>query len=261
MPLNWLDLTTVSFNTILLFEKIQLSWFPGWLPENDLAVALKANPVVEWYLRQKCQAISPWVDQVMTNAPIDPPTPEKVRESEISVLRSVEDLVVYAIAPNVYDAQPFMNWDSSELSCLVDFNHKIVVDVGAGTGRLTFIASPEARVIYAVEPVANLRDYIREKAHKLGCSNVFPVDGLITNLPFSNEFADVVMCGHVFGDDLVGEYNELMRITRIGGKVILCPGTGVSEETAHLFLVEQDFSWAWFEEPRDGMKRKYWKTR
>jgi hypothetical protein len=51
MPVNWMDVTGVSFNTLLLLERVQLGWFAGWAPEDELAIALRANPVVEWYKR------------------------------------------------------------------------------------------------------------------------------------------------------------------------------------------------------------------
>jgi hypothetical protein len=44
MPVNWMDVTSLSFNNLLLLERVQLSWFPGWLPEPELAIALRANP-------------------------------------------------------------------------------------------------------------------------------------------------------------------------------------------------------------------------
>ncbi len=53
MPVNWIDVTKLSFNTLLLLERVQLSCFPGWVPEEELAIALQANPTVEWYLRHK----------------------------------------------------------------------------------------------------------------------------------------------------------------------------------------------------------------
>ena len=37
MPLNWYDVADVSFNALLLLERVQLSWFPGWVPEPELA--------------------------------------------------------------------------------------------------------------------------------------------------------------------------------------------------------------------------------
>jgi SAM-dependent methyltransferase len=260
MSLDWMDVTDLSFNSLLLLERVQLSWFPGWLPEKELAIALQANPVVAWYLRHKCPEIEPWVESVAAQAPEPLPSPEAVRQAEQRVLGSIEDLLVYAVDPERYDAQPFLGWDSSELSSLVDFRGKDVIDVGSGTGRLALVAAPLAHAVYAVEPVGNLRRYLREKFQKLGYANVYPIDGLITEMPFPPAFADVTMSGHVFGDPLEQEYQELQRVTRPGGMVILCPGSGASENAAHDFLVAKGFKFTWFEEPRDGMKRKYWKT-
>jgi hypothetical protein len=36
MPVNWLDTSALSFNTLLLLERVQLSWFPSFVPETDL---------------------------------------------------------------------------------------------------------------------------------------------------------------------------------------------------------------------------------
>lgn len=41
--------------------------------------------------------------------------------------------------------------------------------------------------------------------------------------------------------------------------IILCPGTRYIEDPAHNFLVAQGFAWSRFEEPRDGIYRKYWR--
>ncbi len=46
MPTNWIDKTNLSFNNMLLLERVQLTWMPGYLEEKELALALKANPVV-----------------------------------------------------------------------------------------------------------------------------------------------------------------------------------------------------------------------
>jgi len=47
--------------------------------------------------------------------------PKIVRQAEIDVLASINDLVVYAIDPAVYDAQTFLGWDSNELLGLTNF--------------------------------------------------------------------------------------------------------------------------------------------
>ena len=260
MSLNWIDVTNLSFNTLLLLEREQLSWLPGWLPEPELATALKANPAVEWYLRHKSPDLNPWIDQVLSQT--DPnATPGEIRQAENTILRTINDLVVYAVDPQIYADMPFLGWDSSELSDLTDFCGKIVVDIGSGTGRLAFIAAEAgARAVFAVEPVGNLRIFLKEAAHQRGFKNVYTMDGLITDLPFPDDFIDIVMGGHVFGGHPKAEQAEMVRVVKPGGMVILCPGNNDTDEGWHQYLVDQGFEWSRFDEPGDGIKRKYWKT-
>lgn len=263
MPVNWIDVQHLSFNSLLLLEREQLSWFPGWLNEGELGLALLANPVVGWYMRHKCPEIENWVEEVSERARANTPVSlERARQAELNILAQINDLLVYAVDPTIYDSQPFLNWDSGELRSLADWQGKLVVDIGSGTGRLAFVAAEAgARAVFAVEPVANLRNYIRQKAAAQELDNVFTMDGLITRLPFPDDFMDITMGGHVFGDAPQAECEEMMRITKPGGKVILCPGSSTSEGPAHDYLAAQGFEWAWFEEPGDGPKRKYWKVK
>ncbi len=262
MPVSWIDVSNLSFNSLLLLERVQLSWFPGWLPEAELAIALQANPVVEWFLRHKCPEIVPWLDQVLhAHATAELLIAEQVRQAEIRVLDQINDLLVYAIDPNIYDTQPFMGWDSDELRQLADFAGQVVIDVGSGTGRLAMVAAERAATVFAVEPVENLRRFIKDKAQANHIDNVFTVDGLITDLPFPPAFADITMTGHVYGDHPEAEYAEMLRVTKPAGMVILCPGSSLSETKAHAYLVSQGFSWSEFDEPTEGPKRKYWKKR
>jgi hypothetical protein len=142
MTVNWIDVTNLSFNTLLLLERVQLSWFPGWLSEDKLAISLQANPTVEWYLRHKCPEIIPWLDQVLSSRLPKPHlSKETIRQAEINILRTINDLVVYVVDPAIYDDQLFLSWDSNELRQLTDFTGKTVIDIGSGTGRLAFIAA------------------------------------------------------------------------------------------------------------------------
>lgn len=256
MSTNWMDMSKVSINSLLLLERIQLSWMPGWLDEDCLAVVLDSNPAVAWYMRNKCPEIAPWLDKVQAENPSDK---FSAREAELHILKQLDDLMVYALDPAVYDAQPFLDWDSRELTGITDFSGRRVIDIGAGTGRQTLTAAPLAREVFAVEPVGNLRRYLLEKADKEGYCNVFAVDGHINRLPFPDYFADITMGGHVFGDDPEAEHREMARVTRPGGIIIHCPGNGDADNEVHEFLVEQGYSWSSFEQPMDGMKRKYWK--
>lgn len=263
MPLNWFDPSSLPFNSLLLLERVQIGWFRAWnFPEPDLCLALAGNPSVAWFLSHKCPEMADWVEHELALARSMPqPPPEELRRCEVNVLNHMQDLLVYALDPAIYDSQPFLQWDSGELSGLVSFEEKVVIDVGAGTGRLAFVAAPWAKVVYAVEPVSNLRDYLRRQAKLRGFRNVYAVDGLIGEIPFPDGFADVVLAGHVFGDDPAAECAELLRVTKPGGMVILCPGNNDSDNPTHACLLEHGFAWSRFEEPHDGVKRKYWKNK
>lgn len=261
MPVKWIDTTELSFNNLLLLERIQVSWLESLSAEElpAMATALKANPIISWYLRHKCPSISSWLDQV-SSIDTHENDPESVWKAEQRIMKAINDWLVYVVDPRIYDAQPFLKWDDQELTSLIDFKDKIVLDIGSGTGRLAFLAAPNAFAVYPVEPVANLRLYIKEKAKNSGIDNIYPVDGLITDIPFHDSFADITMGGHVFGDNSQHELLELERVTKPGGMVILCPGNNDKDNQLHHLLIEHGYSWSRFEEPEDGWKRKYWKT-
>lgn len=258
MPLDWIDVRPLSFNSLLLLERVQLSWLPGWLPERELAIALRANPAVAWYMRHKCPEIAEWVDQVEAQLGEETFSGDEIRDAEEKIMAAINDLLVYVVDPTRYDAQPFLGWDSAELTELLEWEGKRVIDVGSGTGRLALTIAPLAAEVFAVEPVANLRRYIAEKARRQGLNNVYTVDGIITDIPFPDQFADVTMGGHVFGDDPTEELDELCRVTRPDGWVVLCPGNNDRDDDIHALLVERGCAWSRFEEPEDGIKRKYW---
>jgi len=104
IPTNWMDMTDVSFRSLFLLERIQLSWLPGWLREDVLAIALAGNPEVEWYMRSKCPELIPWLDHVMKEEVKDS---LPLREAELYILRQLDDLLVYVLKPELYDSQPY----------------------------------------------------------------------------------------------------------------------------------------------------------
>lgn len=259
--IDWLDVTRLSFNILLLLERVQIGWLPGWADRDRriLAIALQANPAVAWYLAHKNPAVESWVQSLLQEQ-VGSPSGEENRLAEIRVMQSLNDLLTYVVDPTRYDAQPFLGWHDNELLQMADFSGTVVIDVGAGTGRLSFTAAPLAAAVYAVEPVENLRHYMRQKAARLGLTNFYTVDGLITSIPFAAAFADIVMGGHVFGDDPPAELAEMTRVCKPGGWVLLCPAASDSSaDPVHCFLIEQGFAWARFEEPGEGTVRKYWK--
>ncbi len=253
---QWVDVSELSFEVLLLLEDPHLHWFPRDWPGDELGVALRHNRSVWDSFRVRLRGEGAWLDELVARAPqVDP---EGLRRCEVAVMRAVCDWIVYVHRPEAYDAQPFLRWDDAELLTLVDPRDKVVVDVGSGTGRLLEPLIAEVASAFAVEPIRHLRSYLKRKfaehAHKL---NV--LDGFITDLPLPASSCDIVLAGHVVGDDPERELSELERVARPGGRVVLCPGNNDVDDGVHEVIASRGYEWSVFEEPGDGLKRKYWK--
>jgi ubiquinone/menaquinone biosynthesis C-methylase UbiE len=139
---------------------------------------------------------------------------------------------------------------------------KIVVEGGAGTGRVTLRLAQHAEQIYAVEPVTRLRQFIRNKVRDSELKNVFVLDGTLHAIPLPDNFADIFVTSHALGWYLEDELPEFERVVKTGGTIIHCPGTALSagENETHTTLISPAWNYlvAEYQEP-DGVKRKYWK--
>jgi SAM-dependent methyltransferase len=261
MPgLGWLDVSDLDFNVLLLLEPLHVACLAQRQPDEAMGTALAAHPAVAWYLKQIHPPIQTYLARCMALSNPQP-TPKQLRQAELDILDSMHDWLIYVLDPTKYDQLAFLNWDDSSLLSMADFSDKVVLDIGSGTGRLAFTVASFARAVYAVEPVANLRRFLWAKRAQLGVENVFPIDGILTQIPFENNFADILMAGHVFGEEFDAEYNEMVRVVRDGGLILLHPGTNAThDDDAHHFLISKGFEFEIFEEPGDGFKRKYWQT-
>jgi SAM-dependent methyltransferase len=261
MPgLGWLDVSEIDFNALLLLEPLHAAYLAGRQPSEAMGTALTAHPAVRWYLVHIHPPIQAYIDSCLALAQPDL-APEALRTAEVAVLDSMHDWLIYVLNPDRYDQLAFLGWDDRSLLGMADFRDKIVLDIGSGTGRLAFTVAPYARAVYAVEPVANLRRFLWHKRTRLGMKNVYPSDGTLIQIPFPADFADILMAGHVFGEDFDAEYSEMARVVKHGGMILLHPGTNATQDDqAHPFLTSKGFEFDTFEEPGDGLKRKYWKT-
>lgn len=228
MPLNWIDVHDFPFDTLVLFERFQIRLLCENLGNSRfrqaLGTALRAHPHVAWYLSHRCPERADAIAQAMAASP-EATDPFTLRECEIEVLAALEDFVIYT-RPELMDTHcDFLRgWNPCRLLTLTDFHGKRVLDVGAGNGRLAFAAAEQAREVYAVEPVETLRAYMIDRARREGVTNLRVTDGLATYLPYPDSMFDIVMSGHVVGDDYEGELAELTRVVKDGGWLIDCPG-------------------------------------
>ncbi len=259
--LQFLRDAPLEIEDLFLLEAFQIAYLPGYVPERPLAVALHAYPAIARFLKAKCPDVRPFIEEVMAEhgPAVDREDLEGCCES---VVRCIDDLLVYNKCPELYDAAPFHDWDFAEVTDIVELEHGVVIDAGAGTGRVALEAARSAKWVFAVEPVTRLRRFIAQKAEGLGLGNVFVIDGFLHAIPLPDGFADLLISSHALGWHLEDELPEFERVVNTGGHAIHCPGTAdtPSDDPTHQVLVgpRWGYDWAVYDEA-DGPKRKYWK--
>ena len=63
-----------------------------------------------------------------------------------------------------------------------------------------------------------------------------------------------------WGDSPREKLDEMERVTKPGGMVILIPGHTDIDSPEHRYLMERGYNWARHVEPPMDWVRKYWKT-
>jgi ubiquinone/menaquinone biosynthesis C-methylase UbiE len=98
-----------------------------------------------------------------------------------------------------------------------------VLDSGAGTGALALALGPLVARVVALDLVPELVALGRRAAEAAGLDNVTFVEGDATSLPFERDSFDLAASHrtlhHVARPELV--ISELVRVTRIGGRVLV----------------------------------------
>lgn len=130
-----------------------------------------------------------------------------------------------------------------------------VLDLGAGTGRLTLLLAPRANSIRAFDTSAEMLRVCRERLTASGLSN-WQVDVADhRRLPVPNHSADLVVSGWSVSylavwnqeqrtSELDIWLDEMKRVLREDGMIILLESLGTgNEEPIHLEHVESTYQW------------------
>ncbi|MCL2546626.1 MAG: class I SAM-dependent methyltransferase [Oscillospiraceae bacterium] len=265
MALNWIDPKEFSFNAFLLLERFQIKMMlqsAGWRNDKDewrrsMGIALNANPAVRWYFEQHCPESASFITEITENAPVTIEAAE-IRNAEMYALISVEDFITYT-RPVLMDTNCdfIYAWDKARLFEMADFTGKTVLDVGSGSGRLAFAAAEKAAWVYAVEPVSTLRQYLHDKIIREGIVNVRVTDGMADSLPYPDNTFDIVMSGHVIGDDYSAELAEIERVCSVGGWLLDCPGDGTCDHRPVVELSKRGWEEMCYIGNVGGVTRRY----
>lgn len=243
---NWIKPEEFSFNSFLLMDR----WIIMMMCHNhmgndefnkNLGIALAYNPAVTWYFIHKCPESKPFVKKWTTGVSKNL-SQEDVRMAEVFVIGEMETSIVYVYPEKMHKNCDYIyNWDKKYLFELADFTDKVVLDLGSGTGRLAFAAAEKAKRVYASEPTDMLREYLRDKISCYNIKNVIVLDGTIEQVPYEDNTFDIVMSGHVIGDDYDREIDELTRVVKNGGFIIDCIGDDNRKRTLDEEFIKRGF--------------------
>jgi len=164
--------------------------------------------------------------------------PERVAKKEFA------DLIIYNKHPDLFDSMGKIRWDIKEITAVASLEGKIVADVGPGSGRIAFLVAPYAQTVFAVEPTASFRSFMREKGIKQEVKNLFVMDGTLDSIPLPDDSLDVLITSNAIGWDLNRELKEIERVVKPGGTSIhLLYSEAKHEDSYHETLISSSWNY------------------
>lgn len=101
----------------------------------------------------------------------------------------------------------------------------VVLDAGAGTGRVTLPLARRARRVYALDPAPPMLRLLDRKLAAAGLRNVELLRGTFRRVPLADDSVDAVVACSAFGpcEARGGQrgLDELRRVTRPGGRIVI----------------------------------------
>ena len=245
---------------LFLLEAHQIGNLPARAPARELAAVLHANPALHRFLITRHPPIADYLARLLTEH--GPVGPAELAASSEALVWELADWIVYQRDPGAYDTASQIDWDVGAVTDVVALEGKVVIDAGAGTGRVAFSVAPISRHVFAVEPVGRLRRYIREKATGTGIGNLFVLDGFLHAIPLPSASVDVLVTCQALGWALEDEFAEVERVVKPGGIAMHAFGTpdaDNSENPLHRPLADHDYQLDVYQQGDHRIVR-YWKT-
>ena len=247
---------------LLHLESFQIQYLPDRVPQKEFATFMREYPFIHRFLISKYPPMKEFISTILAqNAEINDQT--LIREDCDKALWEIADLILYNKHPEIYDDKVQFSWEISEIVPPESLKGRVVADVGAGSGILSFLLSKYAKIVYAIEPITSFRQFIRRKAHTEEYKNVYTLDGFLHSIPFPENSFDILFTSNAMGWNLEEELHEIERVVKPGGKVIHIMRTSEEEfeNPLHKRLISPDWNYEWFSHPGENdYKLKYSKT-
>ena len=135
----------------------------------------------------------------------------------------------YNINSNISLIDELPLWSASFGLKLLDLIKMIpemkVLDIGSGLGfpsiEIAMRVGNSCKV-YGIEPWKKARERANEKISILGLNNIEIIDGIAENLPFENEFFDLVVSNNGINNvqDIQKSFSEIHRTSKIGSQFV-----------------------------------------
>jgi SAM-dependent methyltransferase len=190
---------------------------PAAPPLEDVAAALAGQPAA---LHAVATALPPARGERLLRLGQRPVPPGASLEAARRVVRGAFWYLVYDLAPELWDRLAAAEPVAGDLLRDLPADGARVLEVAAGSGRLTATLAGRAATLVAVEPSRPLRSLLRDRH-----PGVAVVAGVGHRLPIRDGWADLVVSCSTFGPDppLGGEpvRAELERCAAPGGAVAL----------------------------------------
>lgn len=244
---------------LFLLEAHQIAGLPERVPARQLAAVLHAYPRLQRFFIARHPQIEGFLARLL--AEHRPVGADHLGACEQALLWEIADWIAYQRAPGNYDTGAKVDWDLAAVTEVVPLDGKAVIDAGAGTGRVAFDAAPIARHVFAVEPVATLRQYLRDKATRLGVDNLYVLDGFLHAIPLPASSADVLLTCQAIGWNLPKELPEIDRVVKPGGTAMHLFGTpdaDQSDNRLHQPLIAHGYRPGTYQTGNIRIRR-YWK--
>jgi SAM-dependent methyltransferase len=134
--------------------------------------------------------------------------------------------LLYRLEPELYERLVAAERLHPEVLACLPRGVERIVEVGAGTGRLTLELVDRAREVLAIEPAGPLRAILEQKLSRVERGHrVRVMRGFFDQLPLADDFADlVVACSALttaLGHGGEAGLAEMERVCRPGGSVVI----------------------------------------